>query len=136
MKKYLSSAFISLGIMAGFVFALAPAETASAQVNVFKDGCSGTAGSTGSGGTICGTAKDGGGDQFLGMIKTVINVILFVVGIIAVIMIIVGGLRYTVSNGESAQIKAAKDTVLYAVIGLVIAIMAFAIVNFVVEQFS
>lgn len=134
MKKYLSSAFISLGIMAGFVFALAPVETASAQINVFENGCNGAQG--GSAGTICGTAKSGGGDQFLDMMKTIINVIIFIVGIIAVIMIIVGGLRYTVSNGESAQIKAAKDTVLYSVIGLVVAIMAFAIVNFVIEQFS
>lgn len=134
MKKYLSSICISLGIMAGFVFVLAPNDTASAQVNVFEKGCEGSKGE--SAGTICGTAQDGGGDQFLDMMKNIINVILFVVGIIAVIMIIVGGLRYTVSNGESSQIKAAKDTILYSVIGLIVAIMSFAIVNFVVEQFS
>lgn len=135
MKKYLSSAFISLGLMAGFAFALVPVQSASA-VNVFENGCSGAQG--GSADTICGSAtgKNGSGDELVPMIKTVINVLIFVVGIIAVIMIIVGGLRYTVSNGESAQLKAAKDTVMYSVIGLVVAIMAFAIVNFVLEQFK
>jgi hypothetical protein len=50
-------------------------------------------------------------------------------------MIVLGGIRYTTSNGEASQVKGAKDTILYAVIGLIVAIMAFAIVNFVVDQF-
>lgn len=65
-------------------------------------------------------------------IKTIINVLLFVVGAVAVIMIIVGGIRYVTSNGEQAHVKGAKDTILYAVVGLVVAILAYAIVNFVV----
>jgi multisubunit Na+/H+ antiporter MnhB subunit len=51
-------------------------------------------------------------------------------------MIIIGGIRYTTSNGESSQIKSAKDTIMYAVIGLVVAILAYSIVNFVVDQFA
>jgi hypothetical protein len=46
-------------------------------------------------------------------------------------MIIVGGLRYVTSGGDASSTKAARDTILYAVVGLVIAVMAFAIVNFV-----
>jgi multisubunit Na+/H+ antiporter MnhB subunit len=68
-------------------------------------------------------------------IKTGVNVLLFVLGSIAVIMIIIGGIRYTTSNGEASQIKSAKDTIMYAVIGLVVAILAYSIVNFVVDQF-
>ena len=68
-------------------------------------------------------------------IKTIVNTLLFVLGSIAVVMIVIGGIRYTISNGESSQIKSAKDTIMYAVIGLVVAILAYAIVNFVVDQF-
>lgn len=65
-------------------------------------------------------------------IKNIINIILYVIGAIAVLMIVIGGLRYVISGGDSSQTKNAKDTILYAVIGLVIALMAYAIVNFVV----
>ena len=68
-------------------------------------------------------------------IKTVTNVLLFVLGAIAVIMIIIGGIRYTTSNGDSGQVTSAKNTILYAVVGLVIALLAYAIVNFVVDTF-
>ena len=69
-------------------------------------------------------------------IKTVINVLLFIVGSISVIMIIVGGIRYVLSNGDSSQIKSAKDAIMYAVIGLIVSLLAYAIVNFVVTQFA
>lgn len=69
-------------------------------------------------------------------IKTVVNVILFLLGAIAVIMVILGGVRYVLSNGEASQVTAAKNTILYAVIGLIVALLAYAIVNFVVDQFT
>ncbi len=69
-------------------------------------------------------------------IKTVVNVLLFILGVIAVIMIIIGGIRYTTSNGDQANVKAAKDIILYAVVGLVVAILAYAIVNFVLDAFA
>lgn len=69
-------------------------------------------------------------------IKTVTNVLLFIIGAVAVIMIILGGIRYVTSNGESAQITAAKNTILYSVIGLVVALLAYAIVNFIIGQFG
>lgn len=69
-------------------------------------------------------------------IKTIVNILLFVIGAVAVLMIIIGGIRYVTSNGESAQLTSAKNTILYAVIGLIVAILAFAIVNFVVDAFS
>jgi hypothetical protein len=69
-------------------------------------------------------------------IKTIVNVLLYVLGAIAVIMIVVGGIRYVVSAGESSQISAAKNTILYAIVGLIIAILAYAIVNFVLGAFK
>jgi glucose uptake protein GlcU len=69
------------------------------------------------------------------MTRTIINVMLQVLGILAVIMIIVGGIRYTISNGDASRVKAAKDTITYAVVGLIVALLSYAIVNFVIGKF-
>jgi glucose uptake protein GlcU len=61
--------------------------------------------------------------------------LLFLIGVIAVIAIIMGGIRYTTSNGDASQTKAAKDTILYAVVGLIVAIMAYAVVSWVIRVF-
>ena len=71
-----------------------------------------------------------------GLIKKVVNLLLWAIGIVSVIMIIIGGFRYATSNGDSNQVTAAKNTIMYAVIGLVIAIFAYAIVNFVFVQIT
>ncbi len=63
--------------------------------------------------------------------NTVVNVLLFVIGAISVIMLIWGGIRYTTSAGNSSSVTAAKNTILYAIIGLVFAFLAYAIVNWV-----
>lgn len=68
------------------------------------------------------------------LIKNIVNILLFVVGVASVIIIIIGGLRYVTSAGDSSQISGAKNTILYAVVGLVVATMAFAIVNFVTSK--
>lgn len=68
-----------------------------------------------------------------GAFKQVTNTILYIVGIVAVIMLIIGGIKYVVSGGDSKKVTDAKNTVLYAIIGLVIAFLAFAIVNFVIS---
>ena len=70
-----------------------------------------------------------------GIFTTITNVMLFVVGAISVIMIVIGGLRYVVSGGNSSNITTAKNTILYAIVGLIIAIMAYAIINFVIGSF-
>lgn len=81
-------------------------------------------------------AVGGGGSPTLGdQIKIVISILMFILGAIAVVMIIIGGIRYTTSNGDSASIKSAKDTILYSVIGLIVAILSYAIVNFVLGAF-
>ena len=67
--------------------------------------------------------------------QTVTNVMLFLIGAISVVMLIYGGIRYTISQGDSTAVTNAKNTIMNAVIGIVIAILAFAIVNFVVTTF-
>ncbi len=62
---------------------------------------------------------------------TIVNVLLFIIGAISVIMLIIGGVRYTISGGDSGNVTAAKNTIMYALIGLLVAFLAFAIVNWV-----
>ena len=71
-----------------------------------------------------------------GLVTKVVNILLWAIGLISVIMIIIGGIRYATSNGDSNTVTAAKNTIMYAVIGLVIAIFAYAIVNFVLVQIT
>lgn len=69
-------------------------------------------------------------------VGTITDVLLFIVGAIAVIMIVVGGLRYVLSGGDSNAVSSAKNTILYAVVGLIVALLAYAIVRWVVGEFS
>ncbi|TWP14789.1 hypothetical protein EUA69_00800 [TM7 phylum sp. oral taxon 352] len=69
-----------------------------------------------------------------GLIKTVVNVLLWAVGILSVIMIIFSGLRYITSAGDASKTKSAQSTLTYSVVGLIVAIMAYAIVNMVTNR--
>ena len=69
-----------------------------------------------------------------GAFRKITNTILYIVGVIAVIMLIIGGIRYVISGGDAKKVTDAKNTVLYAIIGLVIAVFAYAIVNFVITS--
>ncbi|CAN5657844.1 hypothetical protein BH23PAT2_BH23PAT2_06000 [soil metagenome] len=69
-----------------------------------------------------------------GIIATVINVFSLVVGVISVIMIIIGGLKYITSGGDAGNVTGAKNTILYAVIGLVVVALAQIIVRFVLDK--
>ena len=73
------------------------------------------------------------GDDFelTGILSTIINVIIGVVGFIAVVMMILGGISFITSQGDAAKVTKAKNTILYGVVGLIVAMLAFAIVNFV-----
>ena len=70
------------------------------------------------------------------IIQTIVRVLLFLIGAISVIMIIIGGFRYVISQGDSGAVTSAKNTILYAVIGLIVAIFAWAIVDFVVDNLA
>ncbi len=70
------------------------------------------------------------------LIKTLINVLLFIVGVLAVIMIIWAGISYVTSAGDTAKLTRAKNTLIYSIVGLVLAFIAFAIVNWVLRLFE
>ena len=67
-----------------------------------------------------------------GVFTRITNTVLYAVGIISVIMLILGGIRYVISGGDSKKVTDAKNTIMYAIIGLIISILAYAIVNFVI----
>ncbi len=67
----------------------------------------------------------------LNIAHTFVNLFIMVIGSVAVIMVIVGALRYTLSGGDPQATKAAKDTILYAIVGVVVAVIAYAAVQFV-----
>lgn len=71
-----------------------------------------------------------------GTFATITNVLLFIIGAVAVIMIVIGGMRYVLSGGDSNQITSAKNTILYAIIGIIVAVLAYAAVNFVIGSFA
>jgi hypothetical protein len=71
-------------------------------------------------------------DDVMGFVKTLVNTLLYILGAVSVIVIIFGGIRYTTSMGDAKAVEGAKNTIMYAVIGLVVALLAFAIVNFVI----
>ena len=66
-----------------------------------------------------------------GVFTNIINAALFLIGAISVVMLIYGGIRYTLSAGNATHVTAAKNTILYAIVGIIVALLAFAIVNFV-----
>ncbi|HLZ15303.1 MAG TPA: pilin [Candidatus Saccharimonadales bacterium] len=68
------------------------------------------------------------------IITTVINIFSLVVGIVAVVMIVFGGFKYITSGGDSGNISGAKNTILYAIIGLVVVAFAQFIVQFVLNK--
>ena len=74
------------------------------------------------------------GGDLGGLVKNLINAAIVMIGIVAVGMMIFGGVQLQLSQGDSAKVKKAKDTIMYGIIGLVVAILAFAIVNFVLAS--
>ncbi|MDO4219768.1 MAG: pilin [Candidatus Saccharibacteria bacterium] len=68
------------------------------------------------------------------MIGVILSAVYGVIGIVAVVMIILGGVNYATSQGDPGKVKKGKDTIMYGVIGLVIVILAFAITNFVINM--
>lgn len=82
--------------------------------------------------TDCGTEDPE--DAVNSIITTVINIFSLVVGVVSVIMIIIGGLKYITSGGDAGNVGGAKNTILYAIIGLVVVALSQVIVRFVLDR--
>lgn len=122
--KRIKQSIVVLAMVLGLGVALSPAPVSA--INVFNQ-CNGNTS------VVCTSATK---DDATTKVKDIINIALYVLGIIAVIMIIVGAFRYVLSGGDAGSVTAAKNTILYAVVGLIVAILSFVIVNFVINAAS
>lgn len=120
------------GLIMSMAFVVAPVVSTAVDAATPKEEiCKGSGGTwTGSG---C-TPQAGTNADLPTLIRNVINILLYIIGAVSVIMIILGGIKYTTSNGEQSAVTSAKNTILYSVVGIVVAFMAYAIVNFVLTQ--
>ena len=82
--------------------------------------------------TVGNSAEGTGGDQFVNYVTSILNGIIAVLGLVCVVVIIIGGVNYMTSSGDTGKVKKAKDTILYGLIGLAVCVLAFALVNFVI----
>lgn len=121
MRKLLP--YIAILLTAGFMF-FAPFEAVEAQsaISEMRDGAD--------------TTGTQGGKNVDEVIKTVVNVGFFLLGALAVIMIIYSGIRYVTSAGNAASVTSAKNTLIYSVVGLIVAILAYAIVDFIIDALA
>ncbi|MDB5179187.1 MAG: hypothetical protein JWN01_1130 [Patescibacteria group bacterium] len=89
-------------------------------------------------GAACGAPTNAKENLFAsgGIFSTIANTLIFLVGAVAVIFLIIGGLRYVVSQGDAKNIEAAKNTILYAIVGIVVAVISFALVQFVINALN
>ena len=121
----LRNAILVLGVIVG-IGIMAPAGAYAAN-SVISEQCAGDTESR-----VC---VDENADPNA-LIKSIVNVLLFIVGAISVVMIIIGGLLYVLSAGDNGRVTTAKNTIMYAVVGLVVSFIAFAIVQFVFDRFG
>ncbi len=129
MLQKLFRGLLGLTLVAGVSTLLitgAPLAVEATTTSNIKDGVGG----------VGGNDPGNQGSQVTVVIKNVINILLFLIGMIAVIMIVIAGLRFVTANGDSNTISSARNTVLYAVVGIIVAVAAYAIVNFILDQFT
>ena len=113
------------------------AQTAHAAYDPFAQACLNSNGQS----SVCQDSKknqDAGGNNSIygkdGILSKAITILDIVIGAVAVVMIIVGGFKFVLSGGDSNQTNSARNTVLYAVIGIVIAVSGQVIVKFVLNR--
>lgn len=119
----------SLGVLA--VPTLAPATVFAQNADINGNLCAGTNFDVGATG---GCDAAGAQNKVNSILKLVINIFSLIVGFVSVVMIIVGGFRYITSGGEASNVSGAKNTIIYAIVGLVIVALAQFIVHFVLGQ--
>ena len=136
MKEIIKKIGTGVGVASLFALSVLGATstvtTPTAQAAVKDQICSGADKALGGNSGVC-SGQQFTPDSVWGLAGTIINWILIVVGIIAVLFIIIGGIRYATSAGDPDKVKKAKNTILYAMIGLAVALLAAVIVNLVVN---
>lgn len=124
---------LALATLLAAVVMLVPAVALAADTNIAGELCAGANIDSPNSSSNCETGS-GGSVQTLA--SDVINIFSWVVGIVSVIMIIYGGFRYITSAGNDSSVTSAKNTILYAIIGLVVVAISQILVKFVIAKFS
>ena len=137
MKKILVKVMAAIALMMGLggmnmilVDGDASAATGTGKVNEYLNATDEKSNRAGSGSEYANNHKN----DLMNIISIIIDVVIGIVGLIAVVMIIVGGISFATSQGDAQKVAKGKNTLLYGIVGLVVAILAFAIVNFVLGQ--
>lgn len=134
MIKKLKLLVLSLSYMFALALPVAIAAPAYAQVDLKGNLCKGSNLDLSSNTQNCSDASiTGSGKSVTDLIKQIINILSVIIGAIAVVMIIIGGFRYVTSAGNAEGTKAARNTILYAIVGLVVVALAQIIVHFVLN---
>lgn len=123
---------ISLAVIAAGVLFLSIAPLAHAE-DVFEGACQGAAASS----AVCQSGQGAQENPLVGpngLITRVTQIVVLIVGVAAVITIIISGLRYVTSAGDSAGVNNAKNGILYAVVGLVVAVIGQVIITLVLQK--
>ena len=126
MKKLIQRIALALAtVVTVSAVSFAPAYAAAPKTQAEKDVCAGAA--------ITGADCADGGKGLNDVVAGIINVLSVIIGIAAVIMIILAGFKYITSGGDPSGVKGAKDSLIYAIVGLVVVAMAQTIVRFVLH---
>ncbi len=125
MKKYLI--LLTAAASMALLFISTPVSAQVANPTLKQEACRGITGSTGTTNVNCG---DPG--FFGGLVERILNILSIILGGVAIIVLVVAGIMYVASGGDPNNTKHAKDAILYAVIGIVVAVAAQGIVRFVI----
>jgi hypothetical protein len=131
IKRNILSAIMALFVLVGSGLMIAP--TALAATSPSDAASQACAGVTAAAGGTCEVGKTS--TDATALINTIIDLLSWVIGVIAVIMIIFGGFKFVTSAGDSGKVTSARSTIIYALIGLVVVALAQTIVKFVLGQF-
>jgi len=137
MIQKIKNLILGLSLMLGLLgptLALSGVSYADTTTNINGNLCQGSDFNLTSNGTNNCNNTSGGDTSISHLIKTIVNIVSIIVGAVAVLMIIVGGFRYVTSGGSAEGTKAARQTIVYAIIGLVVVALAQIIVHFVLNN--
>jgi hypothetical protein len=127
MKKFITILAVVISMLSMSMAPVFAQSTSGAQA-----ACSGIGAAAGS--STDGCNSNTGSPSLDTTIATVINILSTVVSVIAIIMIIIGGVKYITSSGDSSNVASAKNTIIYAIVGLIVVAFAQIIVKFVLKK--
>jgi hypothetical protein len=133
LRLHIKLMVLSFGLVLGApLLVAAPSYALSSPASVVADAAADACAGIGLTGGDC--KSDTGGTKINNTLTSIINIITSIVGVVALIMILVAGFKYITSGGDANKISSAKSTIIYAIVGLIVAALAQVIVHFVITQ--